>query len=128
MAVSPVFGPPHHMRPPEIMLVTWGLCFIASRSEAPTQKGRNFAQPIEVGKEIVTRKRRRSSASTATLAAEGFEEEQPYWNTAGRNQQSEATPGSFRVIPPVSDTIFSGREGFYSVLACTRALSCVKAS
>ncbi|CAM9435020.1 unnamed protein product, partial [Laminaria digitata] len=89
----------------EILLVTWGLCFIASRSEAPTQRGRDFIQPIQKGAEIVTRKRRRSSSSTASLAAEGFGEEQPYWHTSGNSttgrSQQRASDGSFRVIPPV---------------------------
>ncbi|CAN0494471.1 unnamed protein product, partial [Laminaria digitata] len=67
-------------------------------------RGRDFRQPIQIGADIVTRKRRRSSTSTANLAAEGFGEEQPYWHTSGNTSersQQRASDGSFRVIPPV---------------------------
>ncbi|CAM9319117.1 unnamed protein product, partial [Laminaria digitata] len=88
----------------ELLLVAWGICFVASRTQTPTHKGRDFIQPIQKGKEIiVSRKRRRSSTSTVTLAAEGFGDEQPYWSATARVQQ-EATGGSSnsaRVISPV---------------------------
>lgn len=88
---------------PELLLVTWGLCFIASRAESPTQKGRDFTQPIQIGKEIVSRKRRRSSTAPETFELEDRVDENSYWKTAGRGRPEPPSGGSITAIPPVSE-------------------------
>ena len=104
--------PPPPPRPPplwpfpillqlELLLVTWGLCFIAATSQSPTYKGRDFAQPIKKGQDIVSRKRRRSSTRTTSLESEGGAEEQPYWITSGRDAH-DASGRSCPAVPPVS--------------------------
>eukprot|EP00904_Undaria_pinnatifida_P004017 jgi/Undpi1/13616/HiC_scaffold_9.g03270.m1 len=84
----------------ELLLVTWGLCFIAATSESPTHRGRDFVQPIKKGHEIVSRKRRRSATRTTSPDSEGGAEEQPYWITSRRNAR-DVNGRSSRVIPSV---------------------------
>eukprot|EP00904_Undaria_pinnatifida_P004016 jgi/Undpi1/13615/HiC_scaffold_9.g03269.m1 len=80
----------------ELLLVTWGLCFIAAKAETPATRGRDFTKPIKKGKEIVTKKRRSSSIRSEASDAE----EQPYWSSTKRGR-GDFSGGSIRVIPPV---------------------------
>lgn len=90
----------------EILLVTWGLCFIATRDQTPTHKGRDFVQPLQKGIEIVVRKRRSSLHPTVCSDSEAYgEEERPHWEPLARARRSGAAPpggGSTRSIPSVN--------------------------
>jgi len=97
--------------------VTWGICFIASSSETPTERGRNFKKSIQRGQEIVSTKRRKTGTQTPTPDSEGRSEEQPYWSTAKRGRH-EGPHGSIRVMSPVSDTLQAGRLRLRSVVWC----------
>ena len=97
---------PRHLLPSlrsELLLVTWGLCFIAAKAETPLTRGRDFTQPIRKGKEMVTKRRR--SSSIRTQASD--DEEQPYWNSTKRGRLDFAG-GSIRAIPPVSGDYTGG--------------------
>lgn len=96
------FGLSNYCFLPELLLVIWSIFFIASQAESPTHKGRDFAQPIQRGKEFVRRKRRRTSTNAVTPDSEGCDEEQPYWDATRRGGE-QARDGSIRAISPVSD-------------------------
>ena len=83
----------------ELLLVGWAICFVASMAQSPTEKGRDFTQPVKRGKEIVGRKRRKNRTQTMTPDSEDGGEEQPYWSAAGRGLQ-EVPDGSILVVPP----------------------------
>ena len=91
--------------PPELLLVTWGLCFIAAKAETPATRGRDFTKPIKKGKEIVTKKRRSSSIRSEASDAE----EQPYWSSTKRGR-GDFSGGSIRVIPPVRADYRGGED------------------
>lgn len=102
--------------PSEILLVVWGIFFVASRDQSSTEKGRDFSQPIERGKTIIGRKRRRTTTQTATTdpGVESDGNEQPYWSAAARGQQ-DAPDGSILVTPPLVSDASPGGTGFCRV-------------
>eukprot|EP00904_Undaria_pinnatifida_P004018 jgi/Undpi1/13617/HiC_scaffold_9.g03271.m1 len=97
----------------ELLLVTWGLCFIAAKAETPLTRGRDFTQPIRKGKEMVTKRRR--SSSIRTQASD--DEEQPYWNSTKRGRLDFAG-GSIRAIPPID--VFLGERSVTHQLVLVR--------
>lgn len=81
----------------EILLVTWGICFIATREQAPSEKGRDFSQPLQ--------KRRSSLQPTVCSDSECYGEgERPHWEPSARARRHGPVPGgsSIRSIPSVN--------------------------
>ena len=92
---------------PELLLVIWGVCFVANRSESTAYRGRDFTQPIQVGIDIAGIMTR-SSTQPMTSSAEGCDGEPPDRSTQWRSRQE--IPGQrTRDIPPVSDDLAGGK-------------------
>lgn len=93
-------------RQPELLLIAWGVCFIATRIETSTYKGRDFTQLIQRGKGIASRKqsrrssRRRSSTRTEPCGVEGSADERPEWSAEEGVRQDHHHGGV--VVPSVS--------------------------
>lgn len=69
----------------EVLLMSWGIFFIATRDTAPALKARRFEEPIERSKHIMRMSgsmRRSSRESAAASNAEAGFQEQPSWDTA----------------------------------------------
>lgn len=120
-----------HRPASELLLVCWGLFFIATRPDRePKMKARNFTKSVAIGKEIVMRRRSLSVDSAASAASASQAEERPRWDPAygGSNSSSAAPPlpprggGStkaggtaaavgFRIIPPGNGGAAGGSTG-----------------
>lgn len=76
--------PPHPPSPPvtELLIVAWGLCFIAAlRESTPRLKARNFSAPFVDGKKVITNRLRNHSSRTSGPDSEQGHE-RPHWETA----------------------------------------------
>lgn len=63
----------------EVLLLIWGIFFIATRDTTPEQRARNFVKPIQRGKSLMGVKRSSPPPAVASDAA-GGSEEQPHWD------------------------------------------------
>lgn len=81
----------------ELLLIVWGLIFIANQRQEPDLKGRNFVKAARRGKDEVTRRTRRyfvarSGESRETVATANDEHEvRPTWDT-GSNTGLQPKP------------------------------------
>lgn len=75
---------PCRFQPPrlvEVLLLIWGVFFIATVNTTPEQKARNFDKPIQRGKDIMRMKRPSPPPAEVSDAAD-TSEEQPNWDLA----------------------------------------------
>ncbi|CAM9809602.1 unnamed protein product [Ectocarpus sp. 4 AP-2014] len=88
----------------ELLLVLWGLFFIATREERePKMKARDFAKTARTTKEIVTRRRSLSVDSAAASTTSAAVEQRPQWEAAFRGDTA-AVPqfgGGNTAVPTV---------------------------
>ena len=70
--------PPSLSPTSELLVLTWGICFIAnSRGSEPTMKGRNFSKSLKRGSSIVLRKKRKLGRPSPPTQPK---EERPQWD------------------------------------------------
>jgi len=93
----------------ELLLICWGLFFIATRPERETLKARNFAKSVAKGKEVI----RRRSLSVDSSASASREEARPQWDSAS---QGSSNPAAW---PPVGGTATAGGVAFSGAHATT---------
>lgn len=93
-ALTPTPPLPHHVAA-ELLIVFWGVFFIAKHQERePKLKARNFTKSINKGAEIVTRRR---SLSVDSAASASQAEQVPQWDRAyGGNNPPYVPPA----VPP----------------------------
>lgn len=72
------------LQPPrlvEVLLLVWGVFFIATVNATPEQQARNFDKPIQMGKGLMRMKRPSPPPAVDSDAADGSEQ-QPNWDVA----------------------------------------------
>eukprot|EP00904_Undaria_pinnatifida_P010737 jgi/Undpi1/6794/HiC_scaffold_21.g09270.m1 len=85
----------------ELVLVAWGVCFIATRVDIPTHRGRNFTKVIRKAKNIAgKRKRRRSSTGTEASDAEEYVNGPAEWSAEEKACQDVSRGDDIIVVPP----------------------------
>ncbi|CAM9884006.1 unnamed protein product [Scytosiphon promiscuus] len=104
----------------ELLLVFWGLIFIATReSREPKLKARDFAKSIQVGKEIITKRR---SLSVDSSAPASRVEERPHWESAYRGSDPPgggSTSGGYGAAAGIP-AAQSANGGYHSASVATR--------
>lgn len=120
------FLPPSRLAA-ELLIIFWGLFFIASRPDRePQLKARDFGKAVQPVKDIVNRRRRSGSMDSAATAPEV--DERPHWESAFGGETSPPFPdGDARPAGTAAAGVFprnpSVSGGFRHFVSCVRAIA-----
>lgn len=80
----------------ELLVIFWGVCFIATRRSSPGLKARNFTKSIQRGAEVVAKRKRTLRPASSIVESD---EAQPDWESAFRRSTPEHRDST--AVPPV---------------------------